>query len=75
MFLHAHFQLGKGGGIGVEMFFVISGFFIAHTYLRYINPVYEVKAKVLIKDENKADIIKFTNLIGCPFHFWPQLFA
>jgi uncharacterized protein involved in exopolysaccharide biosynthesis len=32
----------------------ISGFFIAHTYLRYINPVYEVKAKVLIKDENRG---------------------
>ncbi|MES2411378.1 MAG: acyltransferase [Bacteroidota bacterium] len=28
MLLHAHFQLGKGGGLGVDMFFALSGFLI-----------------------------------------------
>jgi peptidoglycan/LPS O-acetylase OafA/YrhL len=28
MFLHAHFYLGKNGGIGVQIFFILSGFLI-----------------------------------------------
>jgi peptidoglycan/LPS O-acetylase OafA/YrhL len=28
MLLHAHFQLGKGGAIGVDIFFVISGYVV-----------------------------------------------
>lgn len=28
MLLHAHFQLGKGGGLGVDIFFALSGFLI-----------------------------------------------
>jgi len=28
MLLHAHFQLGKGGGLGVDVFFALSGFLI-----------------------------------------------
>lgn len=28
MLLHAHFQLGKGGGLGVDLFFALSGFLI-----------------------------------------------
>lgn len=31
MLLHAHFQLGKGGGIGVQMFFVLSGYLITQS--------------------------------------------
>ena len=33
MLLHAHFQLGKGGAIGVAIFFALSGFLITSLLL------------------------------------------
>lgn len=37
MLLHAHFQLGKGGGIGVQIFFILSGFLITQSLLNQFD--------------------------------------